>query len=153
MLFLFLSIVLSGASGQTLQPGIQGARVFGRVVEEGTNLPLAGATVTVIPQGRPAGTSFQPVPPPQATTDNDGRYAFDSLAPGRYRIGAYKEGFASQPSPDPSAFRTFDVAAGETRRGVNISLQQDGTIAGQILDPISGEPLAGSMVAAMRRTT
>jgi hypothetical protein len=52
---------------------------------------------------------------------------------------------------DPAAFRTFEVAAGQTLAGVNFSLPKSAVIAGQILDPSSGEPLANAMVMAMRR--
>lgn len=151
---LFLSLVLVGALSveQTPQSGPQVTRVSGRVVEEGTKAPLSGARVTVVALDRAPVVSFPPGPPPQAITDQDGRFVFDGLQPGRYRIDAQKATFASPVfPPDPSALRTFQLAAGQTVDGVNISLLKGAVITGQILDPASGEPVVGTMVMAMRR--
>lgn len=153
MPFLFLGLVLAGALSSERAPQTVGqpTRVSGRVVEDGTNAPLAGATITLIALERPAVASFPGAPPPQAVADQDGRFAFDGLAPGRYRIGAQKAGFASAPPPDPSALRTFELAEGQTLIDVNISLQRGAVITGQVLDPSSGEPSIGSFVMAMRQ--
>jgi hypothetical protein len=152
MPFLFLSLILAGGPlfERAPQAGSQTARISGRVVEDGTNAPLSGATVTVYAIGGPPVTSFPPLPP-RTTTDEVGRYVFDGLPPGRYRINVQKGGFAPQLPPDPSAFRSFDLAAGQSLDGVDISLQRGAVIAGQILDPSSGAPLADAMVTAMRR--
>jgi hypothetical protein len=152
MPFLFLSLVLAGGPllERLPQAGTQTARISGRVVEDGTNAPLSGARVTVYAIGGPPVTSFPPLPP-QTTTDEFGRYVFDGLPPGRYRLNAQKGGFAPQLPPDPSAFRSFDLAAGQSLDGVDISLQRGAVIAGQILDPSSGAPLADAVVTAMKR--
>jgi len=160
--FLFLGLVLAGAlsseqAGALRAPTAaaplgtpQASRISGRVVEDGTNAPLSGVSVTAIAMERGPVVSPPTGPPPQTITAEDGRYRFDGLAPGRYRIDAQKAGFAS-PLADPAAFRTFEVAAGQTLDGVNFSLPKSAVIAGQILDPSSGEPLANAMVMAMRR--
>jgi carboxypeptidase family protein len=160
--FLFLSLVLAGAlsseqAGALRAPtpatplgNPQAARISGRVVEDGTNAPLSGVSVTAIAMERGPVVSPPTGPSPQTITAEDGRYMFDGLAPGRYRIDAQKAGFAS-PLADPAASRTFEVAAGQTLDGVNFSLPKGAVIAGQILDPSSGEPLANAMVMAMRR--
>lgn len=154
MPFLFLSLVLAAAvsSAQAPQAGTQpgAARISGRVVEDGTNAPLSGARVTAIAMQRGPIVSPPAGPPPQTITDADGRYAFDGLPPGRYRIDAQRTGFAS-PLADPSAFRTFEVAAGQTLAGVNFSLPKGAVITGQVLDPSSGEPLVGAMIMALKR--
>lgn len=87
--------------------------------------------------------------PPQAITDQDGRFVFDALAPGEYRLNAQKIGFAPLLGPG-SRPGTIQVAAGQTVDGVNVQLQKGGVIAGKVLDP-SGEPLADARVTAMRR--
>jgi hypothetical protein len=150
---LFLSLVLAGAlsSEQAPQSNAPVARISGRVVEDGTNVPVSGARVTVYAVDQRSVASFSPGPPPQAITDQDGRFIFDGLPPGRYRINVQKGGFASPLPPDPSAFGTFDVAAGQILDGVDVSLLKGAVITGQILDPSSGEPVVGTMVMAMRR--
>ena len=162
MPLVFLSFVLAGALSSEQAGALRGpaaaaplrtpqvARIAGRVVEDGTNAPLSGVTVTAIAMQRGPVVSPPTGPPPQTITAEDGRYMFDGLAPGRYRIDAQKAGFAS-PLADPAAFRTFEVAAGQILDGVNFSLPKSAVIAGQILDPSSGEPLANAMVMAMRR--
>ena len=154
MPLLFLSLALAGALSfeQAPQTGTEVTRVSGRVVEEGTNAPLSGARVTVVALDRTPVVSFPPGPPSQAITDQDGRFVFDGLPPGRYRIDAQKATFASPVlPPDPLALRTFQLAAGQTLDGVNIPLLKGAVITGQILDPSSGEPVVGTMVMAMRR--
>ena len=153
MPLLFFGFILAGvlSSEQAPQAVTGAARLSGRVVEDGTNAPLSGARITVLPLDRAPGVSFPIGPPPQAITDQDGRYEFDGLPPGRYRIDAQKAGFASPLPSDPSVFRTIQLAAGQTLDGVNISLQKSAVITGQILDPATGEPLVGAMVMAMRR--
>ena len=87
--------------------------------------------------------------PPQATSDQEGRFAFEQLAPGEYRLDVQKTGFAPLLSPGtrPS---TIQVAAGQTVDGVRVRLQKGGVIAGKVLDP-SGEPFTDARVMAMRR--
>ena len=76
---------------QTPQAAAQsGGRISGRVVEDGTNAPLSGVSVTAIPMQRGPIVSAPTAPSPQTITGEDGRYMFDGLAPGRYRIDAQK---------------------------------------------------------------
>jgi protocatechuate 3,4-dioxygenase beta subunit len=79
-------------------------------------------------------------------TDQDGRYHFDALPAGRYRIAAQKAGFA--PPMDPSTMQMFEIAAGQVLDGVTVSLQRGGVIAGRVLDPL-GQPLAEVSVTAL----
>src|SRR6476661_5122699 len=72
----------------------EGAVVSGRVVEAGTQAPIAGAQVTMMPvlQGPPTSPfSFRPK---TATSDENGRFVFAGIEPGRYRFNAQKTGFA-----------------------------------------------------------
>jgi protocatechuate 3,4-dioxygenase beta subunit len=123
--------------------------IAGRVTVEGGNTPVPGARVMLLPMGRPNGPMIGG--PPQAITDQEGRFAFDRLAPGEYRFEVQKTGFAplfnlfagGRPS-------TVQVVAGQTVDGVRVQLQRGGVIAGHVLDP-SGEPFADARVMAMRR--
>jgi protocatechuate 3,4-dioxygenase beta subunit len=136
------SLLIALAFDQTA-PAATG-RIAGRVTVEGANTPIAGARVIVIPTTRPAGPMGMP---PQTLTDWDGRFAFDKMAPGSYRIDVQKTGFA--PLIEPGRAPTTEVAAGQTVE-LNLQLQKGGVITGKLLDA-SGEPLPDARVMAMHR--
>ena len=149
----FLGLLVTSQLPQAPRPPqavTQMARVSGQVIEEGTNTPVTGVHVFVLldsdlstPFGRPAGAL------PESVTDRDGRYHFDTLPAGRYRIAAQKAGF--EPPMEPSTMQMFEVAAGQTLEGLTVSLRRGGVIAGRVLDPL-GQPLAeGSVTALLKR--
>jgi protocatechuate 3,4-dioxygenase beta subunit len=139
------SLALTGAlvASQPPQALTQMGRVSGQVIEDGTNTPVAGAHVFVIVDGDNS-TSASALP--ESVTDRDGRYRFDTLPAGRYRIGAQKEGF--EPPMDPSTMQLFEVAAGQALEGLTVSLRRGGVLAGLVLDPL-GQPLAEVGVTAL----
>jgi len=126
-------------------------RLSGRVTADGTNGPLAGARVMVFPMLRGPMPPSGPMPtPPQAMTDQDGRFVFNGMVAGEYRIDVQKTGFAS--SADPTARpRTYTVAAGQTL-DVSIVLSKGAVITGKVLDQ-KGEPVTDAHVMALRRFT
>jgi Carboxypeptidase regulatory-like domain len=117
-------------------------RVSGQVIEDGTNTPVAGARVFVLLEGDFTATG----PPPASVTDRDGRYHFDALQAGRYRIAAQKAGFA--PPMEPPTMQMFEVAAGQAVDDVTVSLRRGGVFTGRVLDQ-DGEPLAEVSVTAL----
>jgi len=125
---------------------LQHAAVSGIVLEAGTNTPVAGAQVTLMRfELRP-----QPGRPPEplvATTDQNGRYRFDALEPGRYRVGVQKAGFAP---PLPPGISDATLKAGERKTDLNVTLQRGAAIAGRVLDE-NGEPIVSANVMAWRR--
>jgi len=138
---LFAAILSSQAA-----PAATTGRIAGRVTVDGTNTPITGARIMLIPAGRLNGPIGRP---PQTTTDQEGRFAFDGLAPGEYRVDVQKTGFAPSFSPGmrPS---TIQVAAGQAVDDVRVQLQRGGVITGKVLDP-SGEPFADARIMVMRR--
>jgi hypothetical protein len=95
-----------------------------------------------------------PAPEPRKTaTEADGRFTFDHLPPGFYRVVAQREGYFR----DAAAFgnfvetaisdgRSLDVGSEKTT-GVTLSLTPGGVIAGRVQDT-GGRPLANFTVAA-----
>src|SRR5262249_43539107 len=116
---LIAALLAAVSFSQTPAPAATG-RLSGRVIAEGTNAPIPGARVMVFPMMRaPMPPSGPMAMPPQGMTDQDGRFAFNGLAPGEYRLDVQKTGFASL--MDPSARpRTYTVAAGQALDNVNI---------------------------------
>jgi len=136
---------------QTPAPAATG-RLSGRVTVEGTNAPVAGARVMVLTIMRAAMPPSGPMPiPPQVMTDQDGRFVFNSVAPGEYRIDVQKTGFASLMDPSTRP-RTYTVAAGQALDNVSIVLQKGAVITGKVLDQ-KGEPVTDAHVMALRRFT
>ena len=121
-------------------------RIAGRVMVEGTNTAVAGARIILLPTARRMG----PIGPPlQAVTDQNGRFVFERVAPGAYRIDAQKTGLV--PLNLLGQNRTTDVVAGRSVE-LDLQLQKGGVIAGRLLDP-SGEPLPDARIMALRRVT
>jgi protocatechuate 3,4-dioxygenase beta subunit len=124
-------------------PTVEAGRISGRVTLSGTGAPVSSARITVFPS-RPSGPFG---PPPQAITGPDGRFTFDQIAPGTYRVDAQKAGFAPL---DDAVRPTVTVTAGQST-DVNLQLQRGAAITGKVLDP-SGEPLTDARVMVLRRT-
>jgi protocatechuate 3,4-dioxygenase beta subunit len=136
---------------QTPAPAATG-RLSGRVTAEGNNAPVAGARVMVFPMMRTAMPPSGPMAvPPQAMTDQDGRFVFNSVAPGEYRIDVQKTGFASLMDPSTRP-RTYTVAAGQALDNISVVLQKGAVISGKVLDQ-KGEPVTDARVMALRRIT
>ena len=148
---LVAGLLLALLIDQTAAPAATG-RIGGRVVAEGTNAPVAGARVTIFPMMRRQVPPMVPMAlPPQLTTDQDGRFVFDGLAPGEYRIDVQKTGFAS--SMDPlTRPNTYAVAAGQAVDHISIVLHKGAVISGKVLDQ-NGEPVTDARVMALRRIT
>ena len=142
---LVLSLIFAASStlSAAAQASAQSASLSGRVMDEGTGAPISSARVILLPQPRNA-----PALPPQAITDQDGRYTFEGVAPGGYRVDVLKAGIL--PSADPARAPTVTLAAGQVVDDWNVAVQRGGAITGRILDPF-GEPLADITVRAARR--
>ena len=138
---LLVALSLSQAAG----PAAAG-RISGRVTAEGANTPIAGARIMLFPAGRPTGPFGMP---PQALTDQNGRFVFEQVAAGDYRLDVQKAGFAPVSNPTQSP-RTITVAAGQSLNNVDFRLQRGGAITGRVLDA-NGEPMPDARIIAMRR--
>ncbi len=146
------SLVVALSLSQAAPAADTTGRVAGRITLEGANTPISGARVMLVPTGPPT-RPIVPMPmrmgpPPQATTDQDGRYVFPRIRPGVYRVQVEKTGYAS--FVDGPQARTVQVVAGQSTDDVNVQLQRGAVIAGKVLDS-SGEPLPDAPVMALRR--
>ena len=142
MVFLVAGLAVAAAlqnSPTTAQTG----RLSGVVIEEGTNLPVAGAKVEYAPADQPPSPLDRT---PETTTDEEGRFAFETVTPGRYRIVAHKEDFA--PPLEESAFPVIELAADQDVNNVSIALSHGGAIAGRVL-AADGSPVDGANLMAL----
>src|SRR5215831_13701942 len=132
-------LALALVTGQTASPA---SGLSGRVVADSTDAPIAGARVTVHPARMRGAFSG---PPPEALTDENGRFAFNGLAEGDYRVDVQKTGYAPSVQPfDPS------VSVHVPNDRLEIRLQRGGVITGRVLDG-SGQPVSDLSLMALRR--
>jgi protocatechuate 3,4-dioxygenase beta subunit len=120
------------------------AVIKGQVRAEGSGTPVRRAQVRATSMdGRGGGVT---------STDNQGSFEIRDLAAGRYSISANKGGYVTgqfgQRRPgEPGT--PIELSDGQTAEKVNFVLSRGGVISGRIVDD-GGEPVAGTMVSAMR---
>jgi len=124
-----------------------GALVSGHVLEADSRLPVADATVTLLPppdrfQLDPS--AFRPL---SVTTDTNGRFVFEGVPPLRYMIRARKGGFADGSG---RAARPLTITVGGQLDDIELLLDPAGVIVGRVVDA-RGVPIERAMVVALRR--
>jgi hypothetical protein len=91
---------------------------------------------------------FQPL---VVTADDEGRFEFQDVAPGSFRISASKVGYSAPDGPfslgfiGPGAGVVVDLAENDTRERVDLTLARWGAVTGHVLDEL-GDPLQGASV-------
>jgi len=121
---------------------IPGASVVGRVVRADDRSAVAGAVVELRshdPQNQGALLV--------ASSDAEGRFLFDGVAPGRHVIRARTERLATR--------RPVDVIAeiGKPAEDVVCELAAALTVSGKVIERVSGTPIAGTRVHLVSRTS
>lgn len=87
-----------------------------------------------------------------AISGDDGRFAFNGLAPGRYSLTAAKDGYApmgfesARPGRPPRPI----IIAGNERKEAAIRMPRGAVITGMVRDP-QGEPAAGLSIVLLSR--
>lgn len=137
------------------QPQRASASIEGIVVKLGTGEPLANASVQL---NLEVSDDRRSEPREQfrrkATSDADGRFIIESVAPGEYRLIATYEGEYvpveyGQRSPTGQGI-PFKIAAGQKMTGVGLAMSPTGAISGRVYDR-NGEALGKAQVLALRQ--
>ena len=87
-----------------------------------------------------------------ATTDGGGKFVFQNVRPGRYRLVAARDGFVQSEygQRGPGLTGTpLNVAAKQELKDVRIQLTPTGAIAGRVFDRY-GDPVGNAMVQALK---
>jgi protocatechuate 3,4-dioxygenase beta subunit len=155
-----LLFTLLALSAQIGLPSQQAAgSIEGIVINLGTAEVLANAGVQLIPADAQAGVrpgAPRPKPGSHRTSKSDpnGRFIFENVAPGNYRlIATYEAGYVpaeyGQRSPTGEG-TTFQIAPGQKMTGVQLAMSPTGSIAGRVYGR-NGELLGSAQVMAMRQ--
>ncbi len=126
----------------------RGVAVGGKVVEEGTGRPVAGAVVYLVPYMTPDGTSDASLP---AVTAPDGTYRVAGPPGPGYVVvqgpsddyvlrefGGYGMPLEARPGRErfyAHAYRAVDLKPEETGQEVDLSLRRGGSIHGRVIGP------------------
>ncbi len=120
-------------------------KVEGRVVNAVTGEPLRKVSLTLRRMAASADTVI-------ATSDQEGRFVFESVEPGTYQLTAERAGFLLQAYGSrglPYAGTPITLSAGQHLRELEFKLLPQGVISGRVVDD-EGEPVPQVQVMAIR---
>ena len=123
--------------------------ISGQVVDAASQTPVGGARVTLVTIVEADGGAMLGDDGRRTVTDANGRFVFQQLSSGRYRVDVEKSGFA--PSFDPFESKTLKLGSGESITSLRVALERGGVVAGGIRDG-RGDALPEMTVFAMRLT-
>lgn len=131
-LFLFILIAINLSHCKKEEPQL--GSIQGIIISE-NNETLSGVSINLY-------TNTQDQTNETKITDSYGRYKFNELSIGQYRISVSKSGYKSQD------FSNITVKAGEiTKKDITLLIdEQLGNIQGRIIDAYSSEPINGASV-------
>lgn len=115
----------------------QNASIQGAILR-GANDPLSKAIVELRTDDKDAPLLNS------VTTEDDGRFLFQNVRPGRYRLTVTRQGYTRPPL-------TITVVAGQPASDLRLTMTPAGAIYGQVYDG-SGEPLGNIEVQALKAT-
>jgi len=122
--------------------------IEGTVVDAVSGQPLRGAEVRL--RGFTAGVSAPAAQSASAGTDANGRFVFDGLAAGRFRLLASHDGYLDDNRDNPGLRgKMLTVGPGQHVNDIVLRLVPNGAISGHITNE-AGKPLRGVSVLAMR---
>jgi hypothetical protein len=113
------------SSSTTYDIDMRGGSLQGRVIEALSRAPVSGVTV-FLSRPNDRGQTF-PI-----TTDSDGRFSFDTVAPGTYELRASKPRYVS-------ATQTVEVSEGA--RELEITLERGERLVLRVVEDPSGQPV------------
>jgi hypothetical protein len=135
------------AAAQTPSPDTGRAVLIGRVLDAGTDAPVAGAVVSLSPYTPvPARTLSGGAQPRHVMTTADGDFLVRDLEPGRYAITALAFGYEDATFPP----NVVEVTITDRPVRVSVHLWKRAAISGRVVDDI-GEPIGGVPVTALAR--
>ncbi len=124
-----LATTLLSASLAFAQPQPPPARIEGRVLST-TGDPIPKATVSIVPATPPGPVVYTRPKRYSATTRDDGTFAVEDMAPGRYRYFATSDAYSPAATQPP----TLTLVAGQHLEDLEITMIPMGALSGRVLD-------------------
>jgi protocatechuate 3,4-dioxygenase beta subunit len=148
LLSLLFQLAVPAQQTPALNPSDQ-CTIQGAVVKAGTGEPLHKASVDARPAGVRQGN--EQAQGGSAETDEMGRFEIKGLAPGRYYLSAYRNGFVrqmyGQRSPEGQG-AMLNLSPGEKLANISFQMIPAAVITGHVYDE-DGEPVVYAQVMAM----
>jgi hypothetical protein len=125
---LWLALSVTALAQQTAPAARSGFRISGRVVNAMGGQVLSQVMVTISSADNPDETR-------QATSDEDGHFAFDHVAPCKYAMSGQRRGFAQQSYQEHEYYSTaVAVGPGLISENLVFQLSPDASISGAVTD-------------------
>ncbi len=130
--------------------------LHGTVVDSKTGQPVRGAEVTLRgggfgSSGYRAGGVGNRSEPAAAVSDSEGHFAFDNLAPGRYRVTASRNGYVSRGPLSGAGLNLITLSSGQQSSDMVVRLTPSAVLAGRVTTD-GDEPAPNVSVEAMKYT-
>lgn len=117
----------------------------GVVVKEPGSQPLKKVLVQVVAENQKEAGNYT------ASSDADGQFHIENVAPGRYQVFLEKTGFvAVDERGTKSDSQVFTIQSGQPLEGLMFRMSPTAVISGRITDE-DGDPMAGVRVLALRK--
>src|SRR5438552_10411133 len=157
-----LLLLLRAPSFVVPQPQDQRASIEGVVLRIGTDEPIAGAELKLMRVASASDVAPSPSQPMAVAigipmllstqTDSNGRFVFNDVDAGSYRISAARNGYAKLEygqRVSRGAGTIVSVVNGQAIKDIVFRLTPAGSVSGNVRD-VSGEPLSGFQVLLLR---
>ena len=119
-------------------------RISGTGVDAMGGQPLARTTVTIGAQGIRGASQT-------TTSDDDGRFAFEKLAPGQYSLFAERRGYVQQFYKQHEQFSTAIIVGPDLNtENLRFELKPGASISGQVVDEMN-EPVRNAQMLLFQR--
>jgi len=120
------------------------AKLQGQVINQVTGEPVRKANLGLKPES--GGATLK------AATDNEGKFSIENIDPGRYTLGADRQGFVTQNygARRPSGpGTTLELKTSQVLKDLSFKLTPQGVIAGRVIDD-DVEPVSGVSVQVLQ---
>ena len=132
-------------SAQESAPAAKESSIGGTIIKEPGSQPLKKVLVQVVAEDQKQGGNYS------ASTDADGRFHIENVAPGRYRLFIEKTGFVGVNERGlKSDTNVFTVQAGRSVEDLLFRMLPTAVISGRITDE-DGDPMSGVRILALKK--